>query len=176
VGADTVVAPDHHRRYTQGLMDLGATVCTTKAPACEHCPVSNDCTALLNHTVATIPAPRPKKTMPTQQRCALVLHTASGVWLERRAAQGLWGGLLSLPEAQDEAATASLAQQLGAEKEIAPWHTHHVKHTFTHYQLHWQVWGYEVPKQFVLPAPWVFVAWGDLARVGVPKAVLKVLT
>ncbi len=173
---NTVLAPDHHRRYTQGLMDLGATVCTTKAPACERCPVSNDCTALLNHTVATIPTPRPKKTMSTQQRCALVLHTASGVWLERRAAQGLWGGLLCLPEAQDETATSTLAQQLGAGKNMTPWHTHHLKHTFTHYQLHWQVWACKVPKQFALAAPWVFATWNDLARVGVPKAVLKVLT
>ncbi len=176
VDDNTELAPDHHRRYTQGLMDLGATVCTAKAPACGRCPVASDCTALHSQTVASIPSPRPKKTMPTQQRCALVLHTASGVWLERRPAQGLWGGLLCLPEAQAETATSTLAQQLGVGKNMTPWHTHHLKHTFTHYQLHWQVWACEVPKQFALPAPWAFVAWDDLTRVGVPKAVLKVLT
>jgi A/G-specific adenine glycosylase len=176
ISEHAAVTPDHHRRYTQGLMDLGATVCTAKSPACYRCPVDTDCVALCSNTVASIPAPRPKKTMPTQQRCALVIHTASGVWLERRPAQGLWGGLLSLPEAADESQTAALVQQLGVTKNIQPWHTHQLKHTFTHYQLHWQVWACEVPSHFALPAPWAFVLWSDLMRVGVPKAVLKALT
>ncbi len=170
------VTPDHHRRYTQGLMDLGATICIAKKPTCVQCPVHSDCLAFRENTVASIPAPRPKKTMPVQTRCALVIHTTHGVWLERRPAQGLWGGLLSLPEACDESQASALAQQLGTSNSIQPWHTHQLKHTFTHYQLHWQVWACEVQSQFALPAPWAFVRWDDLNRVGVPKAVLKVLT
>jgi A/G-specific adenine glycosylase len=176
VDEHTAVAPDHHRRYTQGLMDLGATICTAKSPACHCCPVDTDCVALCRNTVASMPAPRPKKTIPVQTRCALVIHTTHGVWLERRPAQGLWGGLLSLPEAGDESKASTLAQQLGVSNSIQPWHTHQLKHTFTHYQLQWQVWACEVQSQFALLAPWVFVRWDDLHRVGVPKAVLKVLT
>jgi A/G-specific adenine glycosylase len=188
------VPSDHHRRYTQGLMDLGATLCTAKAPQCHRCPVRSDCQAYADQTTMSIPAPRPKKTVPSQQRCALVLHTSAGVWLERRPNKGLWGGLLCLPEALDYAACAALANQLGARQStkhaqnhatnhagseghltLLPWHRHTLKHSFTHYTLHWQLWSCEPPAEFWLPKPWVFCPWADVGTIGVPKAVLKVL-
>ncbi len=169
------VPPDHHRRYTQGLMDLGATVCTAKQPNCQACPVAADCRALHTQQVAAIPASRPKKTVPSQQRSALLLHTAGGVWLERRPSRGIWGGLLSLPEAADTASLAQLASSLGASAPLQPWHIHQLKHTFTHYHLQWTVWSVEVGDAFKLPAPWAFASWDAVQTVGVPKAVLKVL-
>jgi A/G-specific adenine glycosylase len=171
----SVVPNDHHRRYTQGLMDLGATVCTAKKAQCQSCPIASDCQALHTQQVATIPTSRPKKTTPKQYRCALILHTANGVWLERRAGSGLWGGLLCVPEAQSEQLISELAQQLGAFRPLQAWHIHHLKHAFTHYQLNWQLWGSLVDEGFSLPHPWVFAPWDSIQSVGVPKAVLKVL-
>jgi A/G-specific adenine glycosylase len=170
-----VVAHDHHRRYTQGLMDLGATVCTAKRPRCQDCPVASDCLALQTGQVDLIPAARPKKTIPSQHRCALVLHTAQGVWLERRPAQGIWGGLLCLPEGDTVESLALIAAKLGTAAAVQPWHIHQLKHTFTHYHLHWQVWAVAVDAALTLPAPWVFAQWDQLPHIGVPKAVLKVL-
>ena len=173
--ADHVPA-DHHRRYTQGLMDLGATVCSAKSPQCERCPVAADCVALDTGSVAQIPAPRPKKTVPTQTRHALVVHTDTGVWLQRRAHEGLWGGLLSLLEADQYEGVVKLAHSLGTLldcTELAAWHIPKLKHTFTHYHLDWRLWS--LPIADTLPAPWVFVAWDQLAKVGVPKAVLKAM-
>lgn len=178
------VAPDHHRRYTQGLMDLGATVCTAKNPHCKRCPVQVDCAAFNDGSTATIPASRPKKVVSVQARHALVLHTPSGVWLERRAATGLWGGLLSLPEADSQSALkAALLPALAARfGQLAPWSVHQLKHTFTHYQLNWTVWALSVDDTASLEtAPLVngdgarFVEWKALSIVGVPKAVLKVM-
>ena len=165
------VPNDHHRRYTQGLMDLGATVCTAKAPQCERCPVAGDCVALIKNRVDALPTPRPKKTIPTRTRHALVQHTIDGVYLQRRSASGLWGGLLSLPEAETQ---AELAQQQGVALEaMSAWHIHTLKHTFTHYHLDWRLWAIEVKNP--LPAPWVFATWAELATIGVPKAVLKAM-
>jgi A/G-specific adenine glycosylase len=226
VATHQAAPPDHHRRYTQGMMDLGATVCHAKQPDCPSCPLASDCAALAGGLIASIPAPRPKKTAPVQARSALILHTEHGLWLTRRPAQGLWGGLLSLPEA----AQLTELQQMAAEWlnqannvadardaadaadvvdgvdgvdgvdvvdvanltlatpqyhpttprpipaiALQPWHIHTLKHTFTHYQLHWTVWALAVTPAFCLPAPWVFVQWAAVKSVGVPKAVLKVL-
>jgi A/G-specific adenine glycosylase len=172
---NVAVSADFHQRYTQGMMDLGATICTNKQAKCHACPIAVDCYALKHQLVSSIPASRPKKQIPTQERCALVLHTAQGVWLERRIASGLWGGLLCLPEAQSEQDLERVARELGLVQRLKPWHVHQLKHTFTHYQLHWHIWSVTVEDSFELPAPWVFAAWDAVARVGVPKAVLKVL-
>jgi A/G-specific adenine glycosylase len=166
---------DHHRRYTQGLMDLGATVCTAKKPNCQSCPIAADCSALHQHLIETIPQRRPKKVVPIQTRCALVLHDANGLWLQRRAANGLWGGLLSLPESDNQSALAEIAVRLGATDDLKPWHIHQIKHTFTHYHLHWQIWSIAISDVFKLPHPWVYATWDDVDAAGVPTAVLKVL-
>jgi A/G-specific adenine glycosylase len=175
ISQDVKVVSAHHRRYTQGLMDLGATVCTAKQPNCHVCPIASDCQALHAEQIASIPASRPKKIIPNQARCALILHTRAGLWLERRPVNGLWGGLLSLPESNNEASLAELATKLGARSPLLPWHIHQLKHTFTHYHLLWQMWGVQVDEQFKLPQPWVFASWDKVQAAGVPKAVLKVL-
>jgi len=59
--------------YTQGLMDLGATVCTRTNPACDRCPLAADCVALREERIAELPAPRKRKTLPTRHATWLVL-------------------------------------------------------------------------------------------------------
>ena len=54
-------------RYTQGLMDLGALVCTRTKPRCGECPVSADCVALRRGLTATLPHPRPRKALPLRR-------------------------------------------------------------------------------------------------------------
>jgi A/G-specific adenine glycosylase len=85
--------------YTQGIMDLGATICTRARPACLLCPVSGDCVARSRGTQAELPAPRPRTHRP--QRDAWLVVAMRGehkVLLERRPPSGIWGGLWGLPE------------------------------------------------------------------------------
>ena len=84
--------------YTQGLMDLGAMVCTRAKPQCEACPVSQGCVALRTGRVRELPSPRPKRVHPTRQATWLVLRHCGQVLLERRPSAGIWGGLWSFPE------------------------------------------------------------------------------
>ena len=84
--------------YTQGLMDLGATVCTRAKPACAACPVAAACVARTTNRVAEFPAPRPKKEHPTRKATWLVLRHRKEVLLERRPSSGIWGGLWAFPE------------------------------------------------------------------------------
>ncbi len=119
--------------YTQGLMDLGATLCVRGRPDCARCPFANDCVANATGRQRELPAARPKKTVPTRRTWMLVLRDGASVLLERRPPSGIWGGLWSLPEAPDESALAERALAFGAARgfeRLAP-----LAHTFTHFKL-----------------------------------------
>ena len=119
--------------YTQGLMDLGATLCVRGKPDCMRCPFAADCVANVTGRQRELPAARPKKTVPTRKTWMLVLKDGDAVLLEKRPPAGIWGGLWSLPEAADENALAAVAHSFGAAEDLqrlAP-----LTHTFTHFKL-----------------------------------------
>lgn len=122
--------------YTQGLMDLGATVCTKSDPHCLLCPIADDCAAKCEGRIADIPAPRPSKKIPERSQRYLLARHGEEVLLVKRPAPGIWGGLWCLPELADSDDPATIASlrfgvnQITATTEIPPF-----KHTFTHFRL-----------------------------------------
>ncbi len=84
--------------YTQGLMDLGATVCTRSSPTCLLCPLQQRCVAKAEGLTELLPFKKPKAATKQKQAVMLVLMHQDAVLVERRADIGIWGGLLSLPE------------------------------------------------------------------------------
>ncbi|MFK7829701.1 MAG: A/G-specific adenine glycosylase [Congregibacter sp.] len=122
--------------YTQAIMDLGATLCTRSSPDCEHCPVEADCDANSLGRQADFPGRKPKKTIPTHATVFAMALTPSGeLFLQRRPARGIWGGLWCFPEAgTTDDAVADCEQRLSVEvsncQELAM-----VRHSFSHYHL-----------------------------------------
>ncbi|HEX5787415.1 MAG TPA: A/G-specific adenine glycosylase, partial [Woeseiaceae bacterium] len=84
--------------YTQAIMDLGATLCTRSRPACGRCPVAADCIAHAHGTVGAYPGQKPARGKPLRATTMVLALDGDTVWLERRPAAGIWGGLWSLPE------------------------------------------------------------------------------
>jgi len=121
--------------YTQGLMDLGATVCTRGKPRCAACPLNRRCIAYKSGRIAELPAARPRKTRPQRRTQMLVLVHSGQVLLEKRVASGIWGGLWSLPEIEADGNIRALcAQRYGAEVSgHEPLPT--IAHGFTHFKL-----------------------------------------
>jgi len=124
--------------YTQAIMDLGATVCVRKKPACQTCPLSDRCAAYTAGDVERYPEPRPKKAKPVQQARFFVVTLPNGATLlEQKPLQGLWGGLWTPPQREADYGIHSFLQELGASgddlvrQHIAP----QFRHTFTHYHL-----------------------------------------
>jgi A/G-specific adenine glycosylase len=121
--------------YTQGLMDLGATLCTRSRPQCTKCPVRGGCAAFQRGWVGALPAPRPRKRLPHKRTLMLVLTRAGEVLLEKRPPSGIWGGMWCLPEAVHKADVAALClKRFGAhvlEAEELP----SIAHGFTHFKL-----------------------------------------
>jgi A/G-specific adenine glycosylase len=127
---------DEVAAYTQAVMDLGATLCTRVKPRCAQCPVAGDCAAFAAGLQDSLPAPRPKRMRAQRAVTALVIRDASGcVLLERRAEQGVWGGLYSFPElGADDHLEQWCGRRLGAGvaavRALDP-----VEHAFTHFDL-----------------------------------------
>jgi A/G-specific adenine glycosylase len=121
-------------RYTQALMDLGATVCVRAAPRCDACPLAARCIARREGRTAQLPAPRPRKPSPERVVTWLVLVHAGRVLLERRPAPGLWGGLWAFPESEPSGFAALCRRELGRAARPAR-RLEPLKHQFTHFRL-----------------------------------------
>ena len=136
--------------YTQGLMDLGATLCTRSSPACPRCPLQTRCVAFAENRTAELPTRKPKKQPKEKQAVMLVVLHEGQVLLERRPDSGIWGGLLSLPELDgmidlgkdatlasvNEQALHKLLEKFGVAVTTRTLPT--IEHGFTHFKLHIQ--------------------------------------
>jgi A/G-specific adenine glycosylase len=121
--------------YIQGLMDLGAMICTTRNPVCSRCPVRTTCGACNAGRVEGFPAPRPRRRGPARSTVMAVLRHGGDVLLEKRPPSGVWGGLWSLPEVASEAGIPRIvAERFGLDVKgtdrLAP-----MRHAFTHFTL-----------------------------------------
>lgn len=121
--------------YTQGLMDLGATLCTRSKPSCNTCPLNNTCLAYAQQRVHTLPTPKPKKISPQKYTTMLILRHGNDVLLQKRPSKGIWGGLWSLPEIDMQTiATEAVFTMFGLQ--VEPQEPMPVlQHAFTHYKL-----------------------------------------
>lgn len=121
-------------KYTQAIMDLGATLCTRSKPVCEQCPVSADCAAFRANSVTSYPGRKPRTVKPLRTT-TMILASANGqVYLERRPEAGIWGGLWSLPEL-DERSVGEWCEDVldSAATELQPWDV--LRHSFSHFDL-----------------------------------------
>jgi len=111
--------------FAQAMMDLGATICRPKAPLCGQCPLSNGCAAYASGDPESYPAKRPKRPQPLRHGIAYWVERDGHVWLVRRPANGLLGGMAALPGTEWTAdAVAGGTNALGT-----------VRHAFTHLRL-----------------------------------------
>jgi A/G-specific adenine glycosylase len=131
--AERLVPERQVRIYTQGLMDLGATVCRRARPLCGCCPVAASCVARREARLAELPGARRRKTLPLRRANWLVALRDGKILLERRPSRGLWGGLWTFPEACGTGARAigrTLGGEIAALRRLPP-----VEHGFTHFRL-----------------------------------------
>jgi len=135
--------------YTQAIMDLGATICTRSKPACVLCPMTEFCGARAMHRQHELPAKK-RRTLRAARRSKIVWmpvirDTNDAIYLERRPARGIWGGLWCLPEFDTvTAANAFVRQHFGVT--VEPVELGAIDHAFTHFDLRIQ------PLEFVVSA------------------------
>ena len=167
------------QRYTQGVMDLGATVCLPRQPRCGACPLADVCVARAQNRVQDYPLRTRKTRRSAQQIWLLWLHDCAGaVWLDKRPTPGVWAGLFCLPLFESEAALrAALARLPGT---ASPQALPAFVHVLTHKDLHIHPWRVQLQRAGTHSVERVLEggAWWGAERVpsvGLPAPVRRLL-
>lgn len=147
--------------FTQALMEFGALLCRPKNPACEDCPLQQECQAYAQDKVDTFPVKLPKQKLPTRYATAFILRREDGaILLRKRPPQGLLGGMMEVP-----------STPWVEEKQKAPWTGPQVRHTFTHFHFEINV---EVSSDFkAFEGIWVHPH--DLGGYALPTVMKKII-
>jgi A/G-specific adenine glycosylase len=160
-------------RYTQGLMDLGATVCLAGRPACAACPVQDMCVARAEGAPEGYPVKTRKLKRTAQALWLLRAQAADGsVWLEKRPPAGIWGGLHCLPvfDSREALQAAVPARTRARLRDEAPF-----LHVLTHKDLHLHPVAAQVPQASMRNAEGAWFASDEWAQLGLPAPIRRLL-
>lgn len=163
--------------FAQALMDLGATICTPRSPACGLCPWREPCQARIEGTQESFPRKAAKKTGKTRYGAAFVAMREDGAVLVRtRPAKGLLGGMVEVP-GSDWRADYQLGDALRDQPLPAKWRRLMlpVRHVFTHFPLELTVFAGCVPLETQAPAGMRFTPFSRLKEEAFPNVFLKAL-
>lgn len=132
VRADQITPSARAGDFAQGLMDLGAQICTSKAPRCTLCPLSQRCLAQKKGLAQSLPVKPAKKAKPERRGTAFWIERDDQVWLVKRPGSGMLGGMRALPD-DGWSARADGSGKAPVQGEVFALGA--VRHTFTHAHL-----------------------------------------
>jgi A/G-specific adenine glycosylase len=177
--AERLVPTERAGDFAQALMDLGATICTPKAPACALCPWMRACAARRRGDPETFPLKAPKKQGRLRRGAAFVILRRDGyVLLRTRPPTGLLGGMSEVPTTEwtsDFTGGAELAPQFRGTQPTWRRTAGVVTHVFTHFPLELVVYRATVSPEAEAPHGARWVALADLADEALPNVMRKVL-
>jgi A/G-specific adenine glycosylase len=110
--------------FVQAMMDLGATICRPRKPRCNACPLAPDCSAFASGDPEAFPERRRRDARPHRHGVAYWIERGGSVWLVRRPAKGMLGGMAALPGGEWSEAGPDRLNAIGT-----------VRHVFTHFSL-----------------------------------------
>ena len=177
--ATTLLGESRAGDSAQALMDLGASICAPKKPACALCPLMEGCAARAQGTQESFPRKAAKKTGALRRGAAFVVRRGDELLVRTRPEKGLLGGMTEVPGSewiadQDDTAARDQAPPV---KGIARWHrkTGVVTHVFTHFPLELVVYTADVPSRTRPPAGMRWVPIATLADEALPNVMRKVI-
>jgi A/G-specific adenine glycosylase len=180
------LTPQHRAGdFAQAMMDLGATICTPKNPACALCPWNESCAAYAHGEAALFPYRTAKREGALRRGAAFVARRADGMVLVRtRPAKGLLGAMTEVPTTDwqhdfDEGKARAGAPRFVStkmQKRIA-WRkiAGVVRHVFTHFPLELSVYAADIPARTPAPTGTRWVALAALAGEALPSVMRKVV-
>jgi A/G-specific adenine glycosylase len=164
-------------RYTQALMDLGASLCSRARPACERCPLRASCAAYAQGKVAAYPSPRPRRPRPVRQTSLLLVLSHGEVLLEKRPPAGIWGGLWCLPDCPSGEDVRDYCERRWGVRSARLESLPPLRHEFTHFTLDITpvICRLKASSRRVSEPGQVFLPPEEAARAAVPAPVKKLL-
>ena len=181
--ARALTPPRRAGDFAQAMMDLGATICTPKTPACALCPWNESCAAYARGDAETFPRRVPKREGALRRGAAFVARRADGFVLVRtRPAKGLLGGMTEVPTTEwtkdfDESDCARGRAAFRCDESRRTWRRTAgvVRHVFTHFPLELTVYAADVPARTPAPKGTRWIAIAELAGEALPSLMRKVL-
>jgi A/G-specific adenine glycosylase len=162
----------------QALMDLGATICTPKKPACVLCPLNDNCAARVRGDQETFPRKAPKKTGTLRRGAAFVVTRGDELLVRTRAEKGLLGSMTEVPTSDwlaghDDKDARAQAPAL----KVSRWHRKAgvVTHVFTHFPLELVVYTASVAARTRAPDGMRWVPVATLKDEALPNVMRKVI-
>jgi A/G-specific adenine glycosylase len=174
--AARLVSVERPGDFTQAMMDLGATICTPRRPACSLCPLCPFCRAADHGAPENWPRKSAKAQRPSRRGAAFVLRRGDAVLLRTRPPHGLLGGMAEFPNS-----IATNAYDPGKALREAPviadyrCLTTPVAHVFTHFSLALDIFLADVPQETEAPVGWRWVNSADLDTEALPSLMRKVV-
>ena len=178
--SESVTPENETADFNQAMMDIGAMLCLKSSPKCEACPLKKLCSSYRHHSQAQFPEKKPARAKPQKQTLMLLHRHQDEILMWRRPPSGIWGGLWSLPEVDDEAAIA-LWQRSFLSVSQPPKKIQHkvIRHQFTHYGLDISLAIIELDDRPGEISDQDNYAWVDVERLseyGLPAPVKKLLS
>nr|WP_238551846.1 A/G-specific adenine glycosylase [Candidatus Symbiobacter mobilis] len=163
--------PTDLARYTQGMMDLGATVCTARSPRCADCPLRAECVAYRLGTPQRFPHP-PRRIARELLTMWLLWVQADddALWLLRRPSRGIWAGLYCLPTCPTHAAVLAALPPHATSHTIPP-----IQHELTHRTLLLHPVYCRFPCRIPLPLEGQWMSATDWPTLGFPAPIRRLL-
>ncbi len=159
--------------YTQGLMDLGATLCTPRRPACERCPLAARCVAHALGRPEAFPVKTRRLKRGRRSHALLWLRQGRRVYLVQRADTGVWAGLWSLPDCEDAAALDAMTSTWPGQGGWLP----AFEHVLTHFDWTLQPLAWTLPPRarvsVLPPGRWFTVE--EALGMGLPAPIRRLL-
>ncbi|MCO4321924.1 A/G-specific adenine glycosylase [Aliidiomarina quisquiliarum] len=158
---------ENNRSFAQGLLDIGATLCTPKQPKCGECPFSNYCVAFATDRQAELPTPKVKKKVPERDAHFIWRYENNAIQLEKRIESGIWAALWCFPEVSEPPPHAILAGEF--------------KHIFSHFKMHGHIWQLQPAVAEVsqhepkVTGQQRWVSQHQLSEFGLPAPIKKIL-
>jgi A/G-specific adenine glycosylase len=168
--ADRITPDERAGDFAQAMMDLGATICTPRDPKCLLCPVAPECAGRATGEPARFPVKAPRRTRPSRIGTAFWIERDGHVWLVRRPAKGMLGGMRALPDDGWSARTDGS----GDAPLPGSWRAGGVvRHTFTHFDLELGVAVYSGDRWRKLKGKGEWWPVGEIEAAGLPTLFAK---
>lgn len=166
IQTQNIIPPNRPGDFLQAMMDLGSSICTPKNPNCTMCPLHTICQAHLKNKATDVPRKKPKVAQPTRLgNVYWITNTKGEVWVRKREAKGLLGGLMEFP-------SSDWTEQLPTPHKYSTHTDKQVKHTFTHFHLILDIHTIQQDKPFDNHG--YFIAPSDLHTIALPTLMKKV--
>lgn len=163
--------------YTQAIMDLGATCCTSRNPQCSICPLQQSCLAYSHNRVPEFPFKPIRKKIPTkEQQFLLIINESQHIYLEKNPPTGLWGSLWCLPSLDmTENPLDYLNQVIPSNHAVTTANQFmNFKHTFSHFHLNIQVILCKIARistEIISESTGKWFTVQEITQLGIPKPV-----